>query len=363
MTTMTVRTRRWLGAGALAVGSVTLAAGTGAAAPTLVLVKVGSAAGPVALVARTGDDALYVVEQRGVVRTLADPKPLLDVRTQVSNDNEQGLLGLAFSLDGKTAYVDLTNRKGDTEIRAYGFDGVAFTTPKVLLKVDQPYPNHNGGSLVVDRDGVLWIGMGDGGAGGDPQANGQNRRTLLGKILRIDPRPSGNKPYGIPSGNLTNGRAEIWAIGLRNPWRFSIDQKTRTVWIGDVGQNQYEEIDSVLAATMGANFGWNTREGRHSYDGGRQAVSPLTQPVYEYSHRDGCSVTGGYVYRGSRIPSLVGTYVFADYCKGDLKGVRNKSAKSLDLHANQVTSFGVDNADELYVVSREGPIYRIDPAA
>ena len=334
-------------------------------AVNVTITKVGTAEGPVGLVNRAHDDSLYVVEQRGIVRRLDDTKPLLDVRTQVSTDIEQGLLGLAFSNDGATAYIDLTNARFETEIRSYSFADGTFTKPKLLLKIAQPYSNHNGGQLVVDRDDTLWIAMGDGGGAGDPKGNGQNTRALLGKILRIDPHPAGVKPYGIPKGNASfaGGRPEIWAMGVRNPWRFSIDQETRTVWIADVGQNAYEEIDAVPADTPGANFGWNNREGLHPFDGGRRATSKLTDPVFDYPHAEGaCSVTGGYVYRGKKIPSLVGGYVFADFCVGKLVSFRADRVSALNVRVKNPTSFGVDNNGELYVVSQAGPIYRIDPA-
>lgn len=345
---------------AVALGAQATAAT--AAGPALRLTRVGTAEEPVGLVARRGDTALYVVEQRGIVHRLNDKVSLLDMRDQVNHDSEQGLLGLAFSVDAKTAYVDLTNTLDQTEIRSYSFDGKRFTKPRLLIKIAHPYTNHNGGQLVVDGDGVLWIGTGDGGNGGDPSGNGQSPSALLGKILRIVPRPSGAKAYGIPAGNAKTGRPEIWAMGMRNPWRFSIDQKTRTVWIGDVGQDSFEEIDAVPADKAGVNFGWNNREGLHPFAGGRKASSALTDPVYEYSHANGgCSVTGGFVYRGSKVPGLHGQYVFSDFCDGGLWSLLDGALRNLGRHVDQPTSFGVDNAGELYVLSLTGSIFRIDP--
>ena len=215
--------------------------------------------------------------------------------------------------------------------------------------------------------------MGDGGSGGDPENHAQDSTSLLGKILRILPTPTQSTKYAIPTGNLgsvtgalgASGAApEIWAYGLRNPWRFSIDQGT-TVWIGDVGQNAWEEIDRVPATTIGANFGWRLREGTHAYNGGA-APGDTIEPVYDYAHGDGgCSVTGGFVYRGTNIPALVGTYVFADYCAGNLIGLdatAPRNATPLGLKVTSPSSFGMDGRGELYVTSTGGQVYRVDPA-
>jgi glucose/arabinose dehydrogenase len=230
-----------------------------------------------------------------------------------------------------------------------------------LLFVDQPYPNHNGGNLVFGPDGMLYVGLGDGGSAGDPLNSGQRTDTLLGKILRIDvDSPSGGKPYGIPAGNPFaggGGRPEILHWGLRNPWRFSFDRDRGDLWIGDVGQNTVEEVDFRPAGASGANFGWNAFEGTRSFGG--TARGPTVKPVAQYTHAKGCSVTGGFVYRGSKVPSLRGRYIFADWCSGrtwsmragprpgDVREITRRLSRSL---AN-VTSFGEDAAGELYATA------------
>ena len=345
---------------------------------SLKLTLVGTADIPVGLVTDPVTKTRYVVEKTGRLRPLADDGKLgpasLDLSKQISLANEQGFLGAAFSNDGAWLYVDFTNRAGDTRIRAYRWaKGAAASSGTDLLAIPQPYPNHNGGQLVVSADGVLWIGMGDGGSGGDPNNNAQNTSRLLGKILRILPTPTAAKKYRIPAGNIRAARSslgaaapapEVWAYGLRNPWRFSID-KGRTVWIGDVGQDAWEEVDAVPVSTVGANLGWRLREGTHAYAGGTKPAAVI-EPIYDYAHSDGgCSVTGGLVYRGAAIPSLVGTYVFADYCAGKLLGLKAAApakAAPLGLEVTSPTSFGVDAVGELYVMSGSGPVYRIDPA-
>ena len=237
--------------------------------------------------------------------------------------------------------------------------------------MDQPYSNHNGGNLVFGPDGYLYIGLGDGGSGGDPHGNAQSLGTLLGKMLRIDPRPSGDSPYGIPPDNpfvdTQGARAEIWAYGLRNPWRYSFDRSTGDLWIGDVGQSAWEEVDRQPASSDGGeNYGWNVREGSHPYADG--SAPDAVDPVYDYPHSDGgCVVTGGYVYRGAAIPDLVGAYVFADFCLGTLEVLRHDgdTAVVTDLGptVQAVSSFGEDAAGELYVLSLAGGVYRVVPDA
>ena len=257
---------------------------------SLKLTLVGTADIPVGLVTDPVTKTRYVVEKTGRLRPLADDGKLgpasLDLSKQISLANEQGFLGAAFSNDGAWLYVDFTNRAGDTRIRAYRWaKGAAASSGTDLLAIPQPYPNHNGGQLVVSADGVLWIGMGDGGSGGDPNNNAQNTSRLLGKILRILPTPTAAKKYRIPAGNIRAARSslgaaapapEVWAYGLRNPWRFSID-KGRTVWIGDVGQDAWEEVDAVPVSTVGANLGWRLREGTHAYAGGTKPAAVIEQ--------------------------------------------------------------------------------------
>jgi glucose/arabinose dehydrogenase len=330
---------------------------------------------PVAFATRPGDKRFYVVEQGGDI-VIVDgsrvlPRKVLTV--SVSRDNEQGLLGLVFSSDGKKLYVDYTDPSGDTHVDEYTMNGdVADTsTKRQLLFVDQPYANHNGGEVTFGPDGMLYITFGDGGSAGDPQNRAQNLGTLLGKILRIDPTPSGSAPYTIPPDNPFVGRAgarpEIWMYGLRNPWRFSFDRANRDVWIGDVGQGDWEEIDyTPLANAAGSNWGWSLREGTHRFKG---APPPgAREPIFELSHTDGnCAVTGGYVYRGTKIAPLRGAYVFADYCRGELLGLVQQNGQRVDERAlgprtSSVTSFGEGTDGELYVLTRFGFLYRIDPA-
>jgi glucose/arabinose dehydrogenase len=341
------------------------------------LARVATLDQPLALAVRPGDPTLYVAEKTGRVVAIRDghveQRPVLDLSTQVSLGSEQGLLGLVFSPDGRFMYVNFTDVNGDTRIDEFRMvDGrPAQASRREVLFVDQPYSNHNGGDLVFGPDGDLYIGLGDGGSGGDPHGNGQSLSTLLGKMLRISPRPSGGDPYGIPPDNplvgRPNARPEIWAYGLRNPWRYSFDRSTGDLWVGDVGQSAWEEIDLQPAdAGGGENYGWNALEGSHRFAG--DAPPGSTLPVYEYSHdRGGCVVMGGYVYRGSAIPALRGVYVFADFCLGRLEGLRVRHGRVVDRiqlgqEVQGVTSFGEDASGELYVMSIEGGLFRVEPA-
>ena len=328
---------------------------------------------------RSGDPALYVAEKTGRIKALrdgnVDPVPVLDLASQVSLGGEQGLLGLAFSPDGGTVYVNYTDTNGDTNVAGYAMrDGRADpATKREVLFVDQPYSNHNGGNLVFGPDGYLYIGLGDGGSGGDPQDNGQSLSTLLGKMLRIDPRSSGDRPYGIPRDNpfldRSDVRPEIWAYGLRNPWRYSFDRMTGDLWIGDVGQNAWEEVDLQPAGSSGGeNYGWNRMEGDHAYDDAGPSANAV-RPVYEYSHDGGgCVVTGGYVYRGASIPDLYGAYVFADFCIGGLEAIKLQGGRVIDHRAlgpvvSNLSSFGEDAAGELYAMSLSGGLYKLVPGS
>ena len=336
---------------------------------------------PLLVVQPPGDSRLFVVEQGGrilIVRNgRVQPRAFLDLRGRVSRGGEQGLLGLAFHpkfQENGRFYVDYTNPAGDTRVVAYkvGLDADAADpgSARVLLSVDQPYPNHNGGNLAFGPDGMLYIGLGDGGSGGDPEGNGQDLGTLLGKILRIDvDNPSGGRAYGIPDGNPFASRAgarpEIWHSGLRNPWRFSFDRATGAMWIGDVGQNRFEEVDRAAAGRGGLNFGWNAFEGLHRFPGGNAPNGRVTAPVAEYSHAKGCSVTGGYVYRGPGAPALRGRYVYADYCSGRVWTVPATARRAtpreitgrLGRSLQTVTSFGEDTAGRLYVIAGD-TVYR-----
>jgi len=338
---------------------------------------------PTAAADRWGDAALYVTEQFGRVRAIRDgaldPTPVLDLRDAIAAGGEQGLLGLDFSPDGTRLYVNYTNRDGDTRVDEYTMraDGTAESASRrELLAIEQPQANHNGGSVVTGPDGMLWIGMGDGGASGDrgsghaPEGNAQSPTTRLGKMLRIDPTPSEGRPYSIPADNpyaAGGGLPEVWADGLRNPWKYSFDRATGDLVIADVGQNAWEEIDWVGAGTPGGlDFGWPVLEGTHEYRGSDSAGR--VAPILEYSHDDGrCAVTGGHVYRGERIPSLYGGYVYSDSCDGRLRGTLVPPAAvgeevDFGLAAGSVVGFGEDGSGELYVLSQTDGVLRIDPA-
>ena len=332
---------------------------------------------PLAMAVRSGDPALYVAQKTGKVVAvrdgIVDPVPVLDLRDLVSLGGEQGLLGVAFSPDGRDVYVNYTDTSGDTHVTGYAMqDGRADTaTRREILFVDQPYSNHNGGNLMFGPDGYLYVGLGDGVSGGDPQGNGQSLSTVLGKMLRIDPTPFGDRPYRIPTDNPFVGRAdarpEIWAYGLRNPWRYSFDRQTGDLWIGDVGQSAWEEVDVQPSGSPGGeNYGWNRMEGDHSYGGGDPPANAVP-PVYEYSHDGGgCVVTGGYVYRGASIPDLYGAYVFADFCAGALEAIREKDGQVIDHRilgpvVSSLSSFGEDAQGELYAMSLGGGLYRLAP--
>ncbi len=328
-----------------------------------------------------GDDSgrLFVLEQPGRVRIIQNgrlvEKPFLDIVNKVgSSGNEQGLLGIAFPPDyvrSKVFYLYYTARNGDTVISRFreSSDSQAAdsASEQVLLTFKQPFANHNGGGIAFGPSGYLYIGSGDGGSAGDPQGNGQSLNTLLGKLLRID--VSGEGTYKIPPDNpfrSGGGRPEIWAYGLRNPWRFAFDGQTGDLYIADVGQNLYEEIDFLPAGSPGGvNFGWAFREGAHPYKGTPPANVQLVDPVWEYGRDQGCSVTGGYVYRGKAIPALQGVYLFGDYCNGRVWGLARKGGSwqaSLlyDTDAN-ISSFGLDAEGELYLLDlRTGTIYRLE---
>lgn len=334
-----------------------------------------------------GSGRLFVLEQAGVIRVFpddpaADQAPVfLDLRDQVdARRNEEGLLGLAFHPDFASngrVYLDYTASGPDRTVLAeFQVDpsdpGRADPgSQRVILEVPQPYSNHNGGQIAFGPDGFLYIALGDGGSGGDPQGNGQNRGTLLGSILRIDvDGPSPGQGYGIPpdnpfAGNAQGYREEIFAYGLRNPWRFSFDPATGDLWTGDVGQNHIEEIDLVEA---GGNYGWNIMEGSSCYEPSSGCDGTgLILPVAEYDHDQGISVTGGFVYRGSEIPSLEGQYIYADYGSGRIWALNastpeNPGVREL-LHTDlNIPSFGVDNAGELLICGFDGRIYRLAPS-
>jgi glucose/arabinose dehydrogenase len=326
-----------------------------------------------------GSGQLFVVEQGGTVRIIVggilQDAPFLDLRDRLwTKGNEQGLLGLAFHPDHRKngRLFANYNRKEDgaTVVAEYTRRGrsrqVLAETERILMVVPQPYLNHNGGMLTFGPDGFLYIGRGDGGSKGDPQNRAQNLQELLGKILRID--VDQGRPYAIPPENpyaSGGGRPEIFAFGIRNPWRFSFDRETGMLWLADVGQWKWEEIDLVVA---GGNYGWRIMEGAHCYNP-EEGCSPegLTFPIAEYGHEEGrCSITGGYVYRGSAVPGLRGTYLFGDYCSGELFALsasanrRSSTVQQVLLRTGlRISSFGEDEAGEVYVVDHKGGIYRL----
>jgi len=331
---------------------------------------------PTALAVRADDPALYVAEQGGRIVAVTDGQvaPVLDISDAVSAGGERGLLGITFSPDGSRLYVHYSDVDGNTQLDEYAMGGEGIGSRRPILSVDQPQANHNGGELVFGPDGMLWLGLGDGGGAGDEGpghaagGNGQSLDTLLGKILRID--PSRGDAYAIPPDNPFadgGGLPEIWSYGLRNPWRFSFDRETGDLWVADVGQNAWEEVNVVAAPRRGAgvNFGWNHLEGTNEFRGG--APSDAVPPIVEHSHDDGsCSVTGGYVYRGDRIPQLRGAYLYSDYCAGTVRAVRLLDAEVADradlpISAAQIAAFGQDLDGELYVLSQSDGLLRIDP--
>ena len=360
-----------------------LAAGAAQAQPRLVLEPVFGGTRfdrPLVLKQVPGEATRYVVvEQAGRVLLLdglddTTTDVVLDIRSRVDDGpNEAGLLGLAFHpkfADNGRVFLSYT-RRGDSRLEsvtaAFTMNIEAATidpnSEQLILSVPQPFGNHNGGDIAFGPDGYLYVGFGDGGAGGDPLDHGQNLTTLLGAILRIDVDAA--PPYGIPRDNpfrqRRDARAEIFAYGLRNPWRFSFDRETGALWAADVGQNKVEEVNLIVA---GGNYGWNIREGANAFrDQGRSAIG-LTDPVAQYGRDLGCSVTGGYVYRGTEMPDLRGTYLFADFCSGRFWGVTTRAdgqriVQELLQADIQPASFGESNDGTLFVLDLDGTIYRI----
>jgi glucose/arabinose dehydrogenase len=338
------------------------------------LVEVGSFDAPVFLTAPPDDERVFVVEQGGTIRIVDGGEPFLDISDRVEAGGEQGLLGLAFPPDHADSglfYVYYTGRDGANtlaEFRAAG-DRADPSSERILFAVADDEPNHNGGMITFGPDGKLYAGLGDGGGGGDQhgeRGNGQALDTLLGKLLRIDPARDGDRPYTIPSDNPFVDRAgvrgEIYAYGLRNPWRFSFDRTTGDLTIGDVGQNEVEEIDFVRAGeAAGANFGWRVFEGSERYMEGEEAEGAV-MPVIDARHSDGyCSITGGYVVRDPELPSLRGRYVYGDLCRSALRAAELPDGEPRDtgLEVEQLSSFGEDARGRVYALSLEGPVYRL----
>lgn len=346
-------------------------------------------ASPVDLQAPPGETRrLFVLEQAGRIRILRDGAvlgtPFLDIVAKVGSGGERGLLGLAFhpgyAQNGRF-FVNYTDRSGDThisELRVSSNPDVAdAATERELLFVRQPFANHNGGGLAFGPDGMLYIGLGDGGSGGDPMANGQSLGTLLGKMLRID--VDRGSPYAVPTDNpfvsRPGARGEIWAYGLRNPWRFSFDRAGGDLYIGDVGQDRREEVDVGLASGRGGeNYGWNIMEGTLCFrPPSGCSTAGLTLPVLDYPIAGAeCAVTGGFVYRGCRMPGYHGTYFYGDYCSAFIRSFRLEGGRALDQRdwtsalgrgVDRISSFGVDGDGEIYIVDHDGEVYKVLPAS
>ena len=352
---------------------------------------------PLALTQRAGSDDLYVAERAGRVRRIERTirsgaedaetlklitRPVLDITDLTTTDGERGLLGLAFSPDGSELFVHYTDSNGDTVVAGYPMDDsdpspvAAGDQGRILVTQEQPFSNHNGGGLLFGPDNMLYITLGDGGGGGDPIGTGQDPTDLLGSILRIDPAPAEPAPYTIPPDNpfaqASGGRPEVWLWGVRNPWRASFDQATGDLWVADVGQGEVEEIDWLPAAGgagRGANLGWNRMEGNQSYEGGTPPEG-YVGPVATYGHDGGrCSVSGGYVYRGTTIPALDGVYLYADYCSGEVFGLRPGSAGGaaetavIDVgrEGQSIVAFGQSTDGEMYLLELSGAVSRISP--
>ena len=326
---------------------------------------------------------LFVVEQTGAIRVVRHdsllPTPFLDLTGHIGFGGERGLLSMAFhpsyASNGRF-YVYYTNPAGDIRIVRYTVSAnpnVADSTTgdTILSAFHETYDNHNGGLVLFGPDGMLYAGLGDGGFGGDPSGNGQNLDTLLAKIVRLD--VDGGSPYAVPPDNPFVGhageRGEIWMYGLRNPWRFSFDRTTADLYIADVGQNLYEEVDVLAAGSpAGVNYGWNVMEGKHCYGASSCNMTGLTLPQIEYGHSDGCAVTGGYVYRGTKIPALSGLYFYGDYCSGWVRSFRYAGGAATENRdwpplavSGGLSSFGEDARGELYITSLSGVLYRIVP--
>ena len=339
--------------------------------------------------ANDGTGRVFIVEKGGRILVRKNgailATPFLDIHGSVSKGNEQGLLGLAFHPSFRTNhkfYVNFTNTAGDTRVREYRAsttnpDRAVASSARSLLSIDQPYANHNGGMLAFGPGGYLYLGFGDGGSGNDPGNRAQSVSTLLGKILRIDVNGrTSTKAYRIPSSNPYVGKTgldEIWQRGLRNPWRFSFDRANGYLWIGDVGQGSYEEVDRAANTSSGPgrayNWGWRVMEGRHCHiPSSGCSTSGKKLPLYEYTHASNgrCAVTGGYVYRGKAIPALVGWYVFGDYCSGEIFAIRASASyppTRVTLagagSGRLISSFGETAGGEIYVVDLRGNIYLI----
>ncbi|WP_367125955.1 sorbosone dehydrogenase family protein [Streptomyces phytohabitans] len=347
------------------------------AAAAVALKEVGQAENPAAGTAGPGD-SVWIAERPGRVRVLGPDglgEPVLDITDETTIDGERGLLGVAFDKDFAHFYIMFTDLEGTSTLDEFAVEDGKLNedSRRTVLTQEQPFDNHNGGQIAFGPDGMLYIALGDGGSGGDPDGNGQKLDTLLGKILRIDPAGGGEEPYKIPDDNPFVGqegaRGEIWSYGLRNPWRFSFDAENGDLYIGDVGQSAWEEIDRQPADSKGGeNYGWNQMEGNHVFREGTEPENHVP-PMHEYGRDDlACSVTGGFVYRGEKLPDLKGQYLFSDYCDGTVRALQMEDGKvvgesDLGVNGGEVVSFAQGPDKELYVLDIGGTISRIDPAA
>lgn len=345
---------------------------------TVRLVGVARLDQPVALTVAADGTSFYVAERAGRVRAVRGgqvaPQPVLDLSEEVDTEGEGGLLGLALGPDRRHLYLSFTDRRHAVRLVevALGAHGPDPASRRDVLTVAQPSVRHHGGNIVFGPDGMLWLGLGDGSEGGDPANAAQSLASLRGKLLRLDPKPSGTAAYSVPATNpfvdRSGARPEIWAFGLRNPWRFSFDRVTGELWIGDVGQYVVEEIDVVAPRrAAGANFGWNRLEGRRHFRGSppRHAVAP----VDVYNHDGGrCAVVGGHVYRGVQIGGLRGVYVHGDVCDGRIRALLRVPGqpirrRDLGVRVPGLVSFAQDATGELYALSLAGGVYRLVAAA
>ncbi len=364
----------------LVLACVAVLAGSVASAPrassavSMRAVKVSSITNPVAFATRTGEPgSVFVAQKTGVIRKLRkttagatlDPKVVLNISDRISSRSERGLVGIAFGPAGYKLYAAWSNKVGDLVIAEYPFaNGVANKAKqRIVLTIDRSGEHHVGGQITFGPDKLLYITTGDSGVAGDPDATAQNLGLLLGKMLRINPNKTSTAAYSVPASNPFVGtpgaRPEIWHYGLRNSWKWSFDRANGDQWIGDVGQNEWEEVDYVPAGGKGYNFGWNLREGSHPYEGG---VAPpgAVEPLFDFPHDPDCSVTGGYVYRGTAIAELAGKYVFTDYCNGVLR-TYDGGITPLGVTIEAPVAFGEDAAGELWVLSMTQGVYRLLP--
>ena len=341
---------------------------------------------PIASGRRDGEAGLYVAERGGRVFVLTGGEkvgPIVDISGETDPDGERGLLGMTFSPDGDFLYLDFTDADGTTQIDEFAVqpDGeIDESSRRNVLSVRQPFANHNGGHVAFGPDGYLYIALGDGGSGGDPQGNGQNPDTLLGSILRIDPTNTSGGSYGIPADNPfadgIDGAPEVYVYGVRNPWRFDFDDETGDLWIADVGQSSFEEISYLASgpSRAGANLGWNVFEASSVFAG--PAIDGTVKPVFEYGRDEGQSITGGVVYRGSAIPDLVGAFLFADFGAGEVRAMTLDLAdcaapcltppvdieRRLDVALPQIAHFAEDLDGEVYLFSLDGTVSQLVPA-